>query len=662
MTIDDDAPATPQVLTFGVFELDLDASELRRSGRRVRLAPQPYRALVHLVRNAGRLVTREEMREVIWGTEDVVDFERGMNVCIAQVRDALRDSAKAPRYLETMPRRGYRFVAPVTAAGGPGASGSGAAGSGVADSGATHGPLAVHLGADPAARRRRIARAAVTLLALVVVVVVARIWTTGDTRGDRPAPIALPERMLAVLPFTALTDGPDDAIVTAGLTDELITRLGGLAPAALGVIARTSVYAFADHERDVRAIADTLRVDYILEGTLRRDDDLTRVSAALVDGKTGGRLWSASFDANGDRVLALQADIALRIARSLVPELVDPGLADRLAGRIPPPEAERQYLRGRRDVTGATVAELRAARDAFEDAVRIAPAYALAYAGLAEAWEGLAQRGDSGGDGEPHEQMRDAYEHARAAAQRAVALDSSIASAHLSLGAVALWHSWDVDAAGAHITRALALNPSDPAAHHDRGWWLLITGHRDEGVAELETAVRLDPLSPRAVLDVGWALLRTRDYEGAVEAGRRTLALVPDHRGARFCMHRALFLAGRYDEAYAALRETLPAAGDSLRARLDALPPREAYLTKLAADLERVVSGGTVAVRSAYEVAASYALLGARAPAVRWLETSYARREGSMVAAHLDPSFDAFADDPLFLQIIARVRAVNAAP
>ncbi|HEV7240882.1 MAG TPA: winged helix-turn-helix domain-containing protein [Thermoanaerobaculia bacterium] len=462
-----------QPIRFGPYALDARNGELRRDGEVVPLAPQPFRLLLALASRPGELVTREELHREVWGDETFVDFERGLNFCILQARTALGDDAKNPQYIETLPRRGYRFVANVGRA---------------------------------SARPVRWLVAAAALL----VVLAAIAW-------QRDEPVVTGRLMLAVLPFEGAAPFAD------GMTEELITHLGALQPQRLGVIARTSVFLYRDTKKSVRDIGRELGVRYVVDGSVRREGERVRVSAQLIDTRDQTQLWSESFDRTGAGALAIQRDVAERIARALRIELLND---DTLSARSP--AAHEAYLRGRQQ---SSVEELRTA-------TQLEPGFVLAHVALAEALhiEAMRELVDA----------RVAGEEIRAASETAMRLAPSLSQAHDIAAMHAFWYEWNWDAAEDAYQRAIRFNPNEPGALHDHGWLLITQGKFDEGIAEIRRAQELDPVSPRANVHVAWAYIYTRRYDDAIREARRALALDPKFEEALGCIHSAEMLAGKH--------------------------------------------------------------------------------------------------------------------
>ncbi|HEY0157758.1 MAG TPA: winged helix-turn-helix domain-containing protein [Thermoanaerobaculia bacterium] len=516
------------MLRFGPFTLDPATGELRREGELVPLAPQPFRLLLALASRPGELLTREELRQQVWGDGTFVDFERGLNFCVLQARTALGDDAKEPRYIETLPRRGYRFVAPVQT---PNAS-----------------------AVDIPKRRRPSASGLVAAAALVLFVLVAA-W-------QRAQPAAGMKTMIAVLPF----DGAD-APFADGMTTELITHLGALQPSRLGVIARTSTRRYRGSGKSVREVGRELGVGYVVEGSVRREGDRVRVTARLIDTRDQAQLWGESFDRRGAGALAIQRDVSERIAKALRIELL---ADDTLTARSP--AAHDAYLRGRQLWSEGTTPALQQSVRELREATRLEPSFVLPHIALAESLHLLAMREQA--------DPRAAAQEIRRSSEAALRLAPALAQSHATEAMFRFWYDWNWEAAEESYRKAIRLNPNEPGALHDHGWLLLAQGQFDEGLAEIRRAQELDPVSPRANMHVAWAYIYTGRYADAVREARRALELSPGYEEAYACLEDAYLLTGNYESALAARKRRDPS--------ITATDARKFFAARHAADVAKV--------------------------------------------------------------------------
>ena len=566
-------------LRFGPFGLDPQSGELRRDGAVVPLAPQPFRLLYTLASRPGELVTREELQQQVWGDGTFVDFDRGLNFCVLQARTALGDDAKQPAYIETLPRRGYRFIAPVE----PSVEGDAVA--------APAKPLRLlwFLGAA----------------ALLVVMVLVAAWQRRENAG------ATGKVMIAVLPFEELS-GSDAAFFADGMTDELITHLGALQPRQLGVIARTSILRYRGTQKSVSEIGRELGVTYVVEGSVRREGDRTRVTAQLIDARDQTHLWAESFDRSGTGALAIQRDVAERIAHALRIELLE---ADALSAKVP--AAHELYLRGRHLYSEGSTPALQESVRVLREALVQEPEFVLAHVALAESLHALALR--------ERIDPRVAGEEIRVASENALRLAPRLAQSHGITAMHRFWYAWEWDGAEESYRSAIRLNPNEPGALHDHGWLLITRGAFDAGIAEIRRAQELDPVSPRANMHVAWAYIYTRRYADAVRESRRALELQPGYREAYRCLEHAYRLSG--DEASAREARRLHGGADA------------------AIDLERDPYGAAVA----------FVRTNDRDRALAALEKARDMRSGSFPLAGVDPKLAALHGDPRFVEMLRSV-------
>src|SRR6202049_1828448 len=350
-----------RIVCFGPFTLNLRAGELHKSGLKVKLQEQPFQVLAYLVRHPGEVVTREELRKELW-PEGFTDFDQGVNSAINKIREALGDSAESPRFVETLARRGYRFIAPVKEL-----------------QGEPHSEAAVSASWWHKTHYRIAALVLVALLILAAHFARQRFALRANASGDRV--------MLAVLPFLNYSGAPGQEYFNDGLTEEMITQLGSADPQRLGVIARASAMKYKNTRKDVGEIGRELGVDYVLEGSVRRVGDRVRISAQLIRVRDQTHLWAESYERDAHDTLALESDVANAIAGQVERRLPTPhALARRTNARPVDPDAYDLYLKGRFFWNQRTEEGFTQAIESFKQAIEKDPAYAQAYAGLADAY------------------------------------------------------------------------------------------------------------------------------------------------------------------------------------------------------------------------------------------------------------------------------------
>jgi TolB-like protein/DNA-binding winged helix-turn-helix (wHTH) protein/Flp pilus assembly protein TadD len=623
----------PRRLRFGGFEADLCTGQLTSRGSRIRLQDQPFQVLAALLEKPGELVTREELRSRIW-PKTVVDFDHGLNKAISKIRDALGDSGDSPRFVETVARRGYRFladVAPIERTGGP----PEAAPAQVA-------PLAAAAARLSAWRPRSLRVAALAGLGLVLVLAAALAWFFSVRTGSSSH-----IRSLAVLPLENLSGDAGQEYFADGMTDELITRLGQIS--TLRVISRTSTMTYKGTRKPMPQIANELNVDAVVEGTILRSGKRVRITAQLIQLPADKHIWSESYEGDVGDALALQNRVARTIAEQVRATLNRHEQVALQRSKTVKPEAYDPYLRGRYFWNQRTGDGLRKAIEYFTLAIEKDPSFAAAYSGLADAY---ALSGDwEYGILSP----QDAFARANAAAAKALALDDQLAEAHTSLAFALDLYAWDWEAAGSAYRRALALNPGYATAHQWYAWHLMVTGRTAEGIAELRTAENLDPLSPIVSADLADALCIAHLYEDSLQQSRKALELHPNFAVAHYELGQTFVQMLRYDESIAEFRTAIALAGgnttfDSNLAHAYAVSGRAEKATKILNDLEGRQTRQSPTDAS---IALIYVGLGDNDQAMAWLEKAFQARFNPSIL--LRPAFDPIRADPRFRDLKARI-------
>lgn len=608
----------PALLRFGRFELNLGLEELRREGTLVRLRRQPFLVLARLAGEPKRLHTREELRELIWGKDTFVDFDQGLNYCIKEIRAALGDVAEKPLYVETLPRRGYRFIAPV------------------------EGTRA------PADRRKALRGRALFLAAAAGLIALAFAAARGN--GARPENA---RTMLAVLPLANMSADPDEDYLSDGLTEELIAQLGRLAPDRLGVIARTSAMQYKTRTKGIHEIGAELGVDFVVEGSVRSGEGRVRINVSLVKLSDRSSIFSEAYDREAKDLLSLQSEVARSVARRIQITLT-PQLAARLDKAHPSdPEAQELYLRGRyfwnkRDEDG-----LRRSISYFERAIARQPGYALAHVGLADAYLVLGDHG--------YIPASESFPKARAAAERALLLDEGLAEAHTTRAMIRGIHEWDWRASVADFDRAIGLNPNYATAHHWYAHCLRAMGRLQDSVAEMRRALELDPLSLMINTNFAAALFYAGELAESELRYRRTLELDARWAHAHWGLGRNLLKQGRSAEAILALRKAVEVGGGEpeFRAALAYGLARAGLLLEARRtrdELEALLPRRYVA---SYQRAIAHAAVGDRERAFALLEKAYAERQSNLRFLKVDERLDSLRGDPRMASLLVRMRLAD---
>jgi TolB-like protein/DNA-binding winged helix-turn-helix (wHTH) protein/Tfp pilus assembly protein PilF len=513
-------------LKFGTFELDPQTGELRKGGLRVRLAPQPFTVLSMLARRSGEVVTREELRAALWGDNTFIEFDQGLNTCIRQIRAALGDNADVPRFIETLPRRGYRFVAPVESTGVPPAPPP-------ARNEAEQAPSA----APPSMFGWR-SIAAITVLVVAIGAMLG--WPA--MRSAPEAPANRSAITVAVLPLSNLSKDVSQDFLADGVTEALIHDLAQVR--SIRVISRTSVMRFKDTKTPLREIAGQLGASLILEGSYQQSADRVRVTLQLVEAATDHHVFSRTFETTTARLFDTQREIARQVANEVATELL-PDERERLnARRLVNPEAYREYLLGRHFWNRRGRDNLRTAETHFKRAIEIDPLFAQGHAALAETYVLL---GDSPIADMP---QPEASRLTHAFARRALELDPALGEAYAAMGLARLQFDWDWEASERDFKRALELSPNWAMGWSWYGWVLLARGRFDEAINAYERARLIDPLSLTAVASSGDAYYFARRYDEAMDRYEETLKMDPGYIGAIVAKGRTLETLGRNKEAY----------------------------------------------------------------------------------------------------------------
>jgi len=530
----DDHPApaaSSSAKRFGAFELDLRAGELTRDGRRVRLSPQPFKLLVLLVERADELVTREEIRLHLWGDDTFVEFDRALSFSIGQIRAALGDAAGSPRYVLTVPRRGYRFIAPVDDAR--------PAGENDPDERPPAPPADARLDErrPPDRSGPRRLGSGVALTAAVLAALVAG-------SGWPAPPHGRPALTLAVLPFA--DDGTGRGPTIGGALSEMLrTQLARMNPTRLRVAPRTSTLALGETAHDIAGVASTLGTDYVLEGTVFRTEDRLRVTARLID--AGEReVWSEAYERTASDALLVQRELAARIGHAVDVQLLhlDRDVPDAASPRRK--EADAVYVQARAFFDEGDGYSLERSVALFERAITLAPDLVMAHVGLAEAHNLRAVMESAPGV--------DAAPPARDAATRALVLDPGRAEAHAARAVTLLYLEHEWDGARREIERALELNPGLAEAHQVHAAYLTATGHHPDALAAIDRALELNPLAPIVMTEAGYTYVFARRYDRAITVCKELSALGGAARAQFGCL----------EEAYLA-KEDLPSIFDLRR-------------------------------------------------------------------------------------------------
>jgi TolB-like protein/DNA-binding winged helix-turn-helix (wHTH) protein/Tfp pilus assembly protein PilF len=640
-----DSNARPRLLCFGVFEVNLRTGELRKQGLKVKLCGHPFQVLAMLLEHPGELVTREEIREKLWPGDTFVDFEHGINSLIKRLREALGDDPLAPRFVETLPRHGYRFIARVEPVAPPSPPAPSVAAVSDRRSAMRTSPLQRWRGWLLAVGGAVVALA-VLVLALNVAGLRERLLRTVGAAREPPLQI----ESIAVLPLENLSGDPQQEYFADGMTEELIIDLGKIS--ALRVISRTSVMRYKGTKKPLPEIAKELNVDAVVEGTVLRSDDRVRITANLLDARADRHLWSETYERDLGDVLMLQGEVARAITNEIQIK-VTPQEHARLASTRPVnPAAHEAYLKGQFFFNKLTKEDLLKAIECAQRAIQIDPGYAAAYGLLASSyWESSV----TGFGDLPN---REAAQRTRAAAMKALELDDTLAEAHVGLGSVLDRNDWDWGGAEREFKRAIELNPSFGRAHAMYAFDLMLVGRAAESIREAKRALELDPFSAHSYLTITLMYYyNLRQYDQSLEYARKWLEMFPNNPGGYDWLANNLVAKGLYDEAiearqkYMALRGEKPEDIAALGRAYEVGGIRGVWRW----ELERAKERSAREEVSPEYFASRYARLGEKDKAFEWLEKGYQQRDHDMAFVRGHPDYDKLRSDPRFQDLLRRM-------
>ena len=662
--------ASNGLVRFGDFEVDLRSGELHAHGSSVKLQPQPFQVLALLLEHPGEMVTREEFRQRLWSSDTFVDFEHSLNTSVKKLRQALGEGAGTPRYIETLPRRGYRFVGhlepvkerstpPTGLSGGPMLSDAGLVPASSPIDAAWSAPGAPSAAEHPRSAFRpdpgpRLIRLGVLAAALVLVLVG---WLVRH-RLKLPTAQLAPEAIhsLAVLPLENLSRDPEQEYFADGLTDALITDLGKIA--TLRVISRTSVTQYKGAKKRLPQIARELNVDAVVEGTVLRSGDRVRVTAQLLDARTDRHLWAESYERDAGEIIPLEEQTALAIAHEVSGRLTTDEETRLASTRPVNAQAYDAYLHGRYLWNERTAEAEEGARNYFEQALREDPHFALGYSGLADYYSVSWY-------------VKTDLPRAEKYARQAVALEPDLAEAHASLGIAAVYQHKFAEAEK-ELQRALDLNPNYAMAHQWYSLDLLALGRLTEALAENDRARQLDPFSFPINYLRGIMLLGRREYDRALEQLEKAAAINPQSASPHEQLARIYWLEGRVPEALAEERKAATLAQDEallhdqekVAAAYAQAGPRAAQLKAVqlrergyAARRQKQENGArSHDFYSALFIAFQYGLLKDKGKVLDWLDQdSHQPSADLIIYLKSAPEFDFVRSDPRFQDLLRRM-------
>jgi TolB-like protein/DNA-binding winged helix-turn-helix (wHTH) protein/Tfp pilus assembly protein PilF len=634
---------------FGLYTADLHCAELRKGHDHVPLQNLPFRILTVLLRDPGRVVTREELRHELWPADTFVDFERGISTAVSKLRDALGDTASNPRFIETVGRRGYRFIAPVTPietkqpqefwiSNGKEAS---------APAVALEVPEIHPEGVLTQTSEPRKPRAQIVYLSLALAGVIALAVTLRLVRHPSPQPAAQREIMsIAVLPLQNLSGDPQQEYLSDGLTDAVTNLLAQIAD--LRVISRTTAMHYRHTARTTPEIAKELGVDALVEGSVIRSGNHLRLTIQLVQAGKDRDIWANSYERELQDVLSLERELSREIAAQIRIQLT-PEQEERLAQkRTVDPESYTLYLHGRYYWHQRSEQSLTKAIAYFKQAIARDPNFAPAYAGLADTYVVLPFFAAA--------PPPDTYQRARLSAEKALALDPALADAHNSVAYAKLYEDWNFAGAEREFKKAIALNPNYATAHQWYAELLSIEGRNEEAIAEINRALDLDPQSAIMHHQAGQILRSAREYPDALNEYHKSLELDPDFIANYFSMYVTYRRSGDYKRAIAAAEIHSRIIGEEYRqglfqaAQIFSAQGKEAFLRKSAQLWQRVPAN----IASYYEIL-DRAELHQWEQCIKILEREYKNHNPLVLNAKTDPELDPLRSDPRFQALLRKI-------
>ena len=649
----------PRIVRFGLFEADLRSGDLLKQGRRLKLQTQPFQILAILLEHPGQIVTREELCRRLWPEDTFVDFDHSLNTAVRRLREALADSPENPIFVETLQRRGYRFIAPVVYVDRLGVEDAPAQADKTGDSifevAAIQKEPEIAVASSTVVRPVRASILSNTIFVgsagLLVGALLASTVAYFVSKSNQPAHVK-PEqvRSLAVLPLENLSVTPDQEYLADGMTDELIASLAKVKH--LRVVPRTSSMAYKNTHKSLSEIAKELNVDAVVEGTVMRSGSRIRITTELVQIASDRALWAETYESNVDDVLSLQQRVAGAIVSNIQVELTPQERQNLKAYQPSSAEAYEDYLKGRYYWNKRSEEGLTKAIDYFERATKEDPNYALAYAGLADCYGiiGAAIVGTV--------PANEVAPKAEAAARRALELDPTLAEAQTSLATVMLNYKWDWQGAESGFKKAIQLDPAYATAHQRYSLYLIAMGRTNESIQEIQQALKLDPLSVSMNFSEGWRLYMARDFDGAMKQLKSAIDMDPSFALAHMVLGQDYAQKGQYALATTELETAVRLSSNSAPAvaalaRVDALAGRQ---TSARTRLEQLKAQSAKQYVSPFYLAEVYSALGDTSRAMEELEEAYQDRSNSIIFLRVDPEFDVLRSNSRFQSLLQRLQ------
>jgi len=605
--------------------VDVSRYELSLNGKRVKLERQPMDLLILFVLKKGELVSREQIIDKLWGKDVFVDVDSSINSAVRKIRTVLGDDPAQPHYLETVVGKGYRFIGEVEVVGLPPE------------------PPADPAKTAPAAPGNRIGRA-LTAGAAVLVVLALAAWL-GIRWRQGVASASGPIHSIAVLPLANLSGDPGQEYFADGMTDELTTDLAKIG--ALRVISRTSAMRYRNAHEPVQQIAQELKVDAVIEGSIARSGNQVRITAQLIDARSDRHLWAESYERDLSDILNVQNTVALEIAHQVRATLTPAEREALAAHNTVVPEAYDAYLRGRKELGKQRQEALRKGLEYFQQAIALDRLYAPAYAGLADSYSLLVNYSAL--------PPLDAFPKAKSAAFKALELDHNLAEAHTALAYVKHHFDWDWTGAEEEYKAALHLDPNNAITHLRYAEFLSNLARHDEAIREVRLAHDLDPLSLVIQSNIGRLLYYARRYDEAIPELKQVLALDPHRVFARVHLAKCYEEKGMFSESLAEMatvRAEFNGQEGIGEAHLYASMSRIQDARRILKYQEQPPPDGA---QNWQWIAGVYARVGEKDRAFQWLDQAYQNRDFFMTFVNTDPAMEPLRSDPRFAAMLSKM-------
>ena len=618
------AVAVPQQtkVCFAEFELDLTCGELHKNSRKIPLPPKAFDVLRTLADRSGEVVTRDELRTKLWAADTFVEFDDSLNHAVKKLRQVLGDSAENPRFIETLPRYGYRFI-------------------GTIQPGTNPAPKSL-----PRANRRAVFLTAILLpLFLIGLATVLAFWWNARRGRVSGAAADAPMQSLAVLPLANLSGDPQQDYFAEGMTDAVTTDLAKLH--AVKVISRTSAMRFKDAKLPLPEIARSLGVDGILEGSVQRNGGRVRITVQLIRAPNDVHLWAESYDRDARDILGLQGEISQAIAREIKVVLTPEESSYISRAGTANSDAYDDYLKGQSHWYRLSREHIDTALAYFEQALQKDPNYARAYVGIGNVW---MMRADTG-----LILPTEGFPKAKAAASKALQLDDSLAEAHMLRGNIAGGYDHDWALEESEFRRAIALNPNSADGHFYYADFLVSTGREAEWQREIQRTLELDPLNPFYQCFYGWHLVYLGRYDEAIAQLRKVLEANAEFSSAHLGLWGAYYKKGMRGEALDEARKFFAVLGDhEVESALSRGYAAHNYAQAMRLGAETLAARSKHNYVPAVRIARLYAHAGDRDEVMRWLEKAYDRRESPLSHLGVAWDWDFMRADPRFRELVRR--------